>query len=287
MRMLPSFVLLAAVLPAQPAGDVSTRAVVERAAFYVKAYQEQLTSVLADERYTQQLVQQVPFDHKMPRTRTLTSELFFMFAPAGDAWMAIRDVVEVDGRVVDARPDLREALRLLPAREVARKFKDYNSRFNLGRTYRNFNEPTLSLLVLDAEHRGRFSFDRRKVEGRGDAALVTLAFTEKERPTLIRDLNHGSVFSKGELTVEAQTGRIRRAVLTATIGPVKLLLTTTYAHDGRLGMWVPASFREQYEYGVAANDAKERLTSGQEYEHILCEAIYTNYRRFETSVRIK
>src|ERR671910_3468805 len=98
--------------------------------------------------------------------------------------MARRDVIELDGIAIDGRPDLGEALRLLPAGEVARKFKDSNSRFNLGRTYRNFNEPTLSLLVLDDEHRRRFSFDRKKVERSGDAVLVTLAFKEKERPTL-------------------------------------------------------------------------------------------------------
>jgi hypothetical protein len=279
--------LLAVALMTQPVGDVSTRAVVGRAAAYLKAYQQQLTSVLADERYTQQLIDQIPSATNMPRARTMRSELFFMFAPAGDAWMAIRDVIEIDGHPVASRPDLREALQVLPAPDVARKFKDYNSRFNLGRTYRNFNEPTLSLLVLDDEHRGRFSFDRKRVERDGDTTLVTLAFTERERPTLIRDLKQGSVFSKGELIVEAETGRIRKAVLTGKIGPVKVQVTTSYAYDTRLDLWVPATFREQYEYGVAANDAKARLESGAEYENILCEATYTNYRRFETSVRIR
>ena len=285
--MLFLFGLIGGALSAQASAEVSTRAIVNRAAAYVKAYQAELTSILADERYTQRLVDQMPYDQTMPRARTMSSELFFMFAPAGDAWMAIRDVITVDGHRLANRPDLREALRLLPAAQVARKFKDYNSRFNLGRTYRNFNEPTLSLLVLDDEHRHRFSFDRKKVERSSDSVLVTLSFRERERPTLIRDLKLGNVFSRGELIVEADTGRIRRAELTARIDPVNLHLTTTYSHDMRLGIWVPATFREQYQYGVASNDAKARLESGGDYEHVLCEATYTNYRRFETSVRIK
>jgi hypothetical protein len=285
--MLCVFMLLAAAVSAQPAPEVSTRDAVDRAAAYVKAYQAELTSILADEGYTQRIVDQIPLVQGMPRARTTRSELFFMFAPGGEAWMAIRDVIDVDGHAVANRPDLREALRLLPAGDVARKFKDYNSRFNLGRTYRNFNEPTLSLLVLDDEHRSRFSFDRKKVERSGGTVLVTLAFRERERPTLIRDLKQGSVFSRGELTVEADTGRSRRAVLSAKIGPVSLELTTTFVHDPRLGIWVPATFRERYEYGVASNDAKARLDSGADYEQILCEATYSNYRRFETSVRIK
>jgi len=285
--MLTLYALIGSALFAPPAADVSTRAVVDRAVAYVRAYQEQLTSVLADERYMQRVVHQTPSDPSTPRQRTMRSELFFMFARGGDGWMAIRDVVEIDGHAVDNRPDLRDALRRLPPGDVAQTFKDYNSRFNLGRIYRNFNEPTLSLLVFDGEHRRRFSFDRKRVEQSGDMALVTLAFTERERPTLIRDVNNRRVFSKGEVIVEAATGRIRQAVLTATIGPLRVQLTTIYAHDARLGMWVPATFHEQYEYGLPASDAKAHHESGAQYETIVCEAAYINYRRFETSVRIK
>jgi len=268
------------VAPAQTL-DMSTRAVVDRAAAYVKAYQRELTSVLADEVYMQDIVVQIPADPKMPRMRTLQSEVFFMFAPANHDWMAIRDVVAVDGKPVGDRPDITEALRTLPARDVAATFKKYNSRFNIGRTFRNFNEPTLSLLVLDDQHRHRFSFDRKRVEN----DLVTLAFTEKDSPTLIFDLKRGRVFSKGELIVEARTGRVRRTVLNAKISDVKLQLTTEYSPDKRLGIWVPTVFREQYEYGVATSDSLS--IDRAEYENILCEAKYSNYRRFETTVRIR
>jgi hypothetical protein len=286
--MLLLFALIGVALSGQPAPEVSEREIVERAAAYVRSYQQQLTSILADELYSQQILEQTPYDKETPRTRLTKSELFFMFAPAGDGWMAIRDVMSINGRPVGNRPDLREALRLLPATDVAQKFKDYNSRFNLGRIYRNFNEPTLSLLVLDDRHRHRFSFDQKRVERSGDVTLVTLAFTERQTPTLIRDLKLGHVFSRGELIVDAATGLIRRATLSASIGPVKIELTTTYAADVRLDMWVPVTFREQYEHGVSAGDSRTRLLNTRsEYESIICEATYTNYRRFETAVRIR
>jgi hypothetical protein len=265
------------------APDTSTRAVVRAAAAYVAEYQRQLTSVIADETYTQEVVEQAPRQPQAPISRSLRSEVFFMFAPAGRVWMAIRDVMALDGQPVADRRDVKEALRRLPAREVAAAFKEYNSRFNIGRTFRNFNEPTLSLLVLDDLHRERFSFDRRRVERIEDAVLVTLAFTERDTPTLIHDLKRGRVFSKGELVIEAATGRIRRAVLTGRIQDVQLELTTVYAPEPRLDMWVPAVFREQYRHGVAPRTVDSR----SEYEHILCEAKYTNYRRFETGVRIR
>jgi hypothetical protein len=267
----------AAVAVAGRQHEVSTRTLVDRAAGYVAQYQQQLTRVVADERYAQDILEQRPPDPAMPRTRVLRSEVFFMFAPGRGDWMAIRDVMAVDGQALTDRPDVRQALRTLPARDVAAMLKAHNSRFNIGRTLRNFNEATLSLLVLDDEHRHRFAFDRRRVERAADGSFVaTLTFRERERPTLIRDVKHGQVFSRGELTVDVETGHVRRAVLTATIGPRRLELTTLYAPEPRLAIWVPERFREGYEH-------RDR----REYERIVCEATYTNYRRFETSVRIK
>lgn len=279
LAILASATLVFAVgANAQPP-DTSTRAVVAAAAAYVKAYQNQLTSVIADETYTQRIIDQVPRDPEIPPARTLTSEIFFMVA--GDGWMTIRDVMAVDGRAREDRPVLEEELKRLPPTQVADSFKTYNSRFNLGRTFRNFNEPTLSLLVLDDEHRSRFSFDRTTLVVRaGGRPIVVLSFTEKQRPTLIRDVTYGPVYSKGELDIEAGSGTIRRARLTASVGPMRVELTTTYEPDERLGIWVPVSFREHYLAGRRRGSLTER-------EEIVCEATYDNYRRFETSIRIK
>lgn len=274
--------------------DLSTSGVVRVAAEYVKTYQEQLAFLIADEAYTQQVRTQIP-DDRGPKGRTMKSELFFMFTPADRGWMSIRDVIEVDRKPVEGRPDLRAALETLPAAQVAGTFKAYNSRFNIGRIQRNFNEPILSLLVLDARYVSNFTFDRRRVDRTADGPLVTVTFTEKTGPTLIRDLQLRPVFSKGEFVIEAATGRVRRAQLGVTIGSVTLELTTTYAPEERLGLWVPVHFRERYEEGVSlsvgARTPREapqaRLDAATSYEEIVCEAKYTNYRRFEATARIK
>jgi hypothetical protein len=260
-----------------PYAEDSTADVVNAAAAYVVEYQRQLTSVIADEVYTQTIVRQVPPDDT-PRSRRMDSEVFFMFAPGTRMWMAIRDVLALDGSAIADRPEIRTALNTRSASEVAASFKTYNSRFNLGRTVRNFNEPTLGLLPLDSMHRQRFSFKRTATERTGNDLLVTIAFSEKETPTLIRDVKHGRVFSKGEWLVHAGTGRIQRAIFEAKTSEVKVRLTTTYGPEERLGMWVPTLFREEYEHG----DARSR-----ESELVVCEASYRNYRRFETSVRVK
>ena len=145
--------------------DLSVAGVVRVAAAYVKAYQEQLTFLIADEAYTQQIRSQIP-DDRTPKARTMKSEVFFMFTPANGDWMAIRDVIEVDRKPITGRQDIKTALGTLPAAQVAGASKASNSRFNIGRTQRNFNEPILSLLVLDARYLPNFTFERRACRAR-------------------------------------------------------------------------------------------------------------------------
>jgi hypothetical protein len=260
--------------------DLST--VLSAAAAYVKDYQTKLTSIIAEETCTQQIVTQVPHDPNAPRLRRLTGEMFFMFVPNGE-WMAIRDVIRVDGQPVPNRPVILDELQRLPVHDVADTFMKHNSRFNLGRTFRNFNEPTLVLHVLTDAHRPRFSFERKRVDRRGNAPLVTVAFAEAPGPTsLIRDLARGAVASAGELTIEAGSGRIHRGMLTAKVGPVSLQLITEFALDTRLEIWVPVRFRERYELGTPPSSLESYL----EYEDAIGEAKYTNFRRFQTGSRI-
>jgi hypothetical protein len=281
-----------AVLPAmtqRPPEVTSVDAVVTAAAAYVKNYQRALTTVLADEDYQQQVVMQSPLDRSMPRTRRLRSEVFFMFAPASGDWMAMRDVISIDGTAVTERPNLREALRTLPPVEVARTFKSYNSRFNLGKASRNFNEPTLSLLLLDDRYRSSFRFTRKSVQRRADGIWVTIGFAESPGPqTLVRDLSQQPVISKGEFLVDAATGRVGHAQMTTAFDGMTAELTTTYRPDERLAMWVPGTFEERYQSGAKISIAPDpRINLPTTYEEIRCLAKYTNYRRFEVNVIIK
>jgi hypothetical protein len=284
--------LQAAGLVARPqiaGGDpTSAEAVVEAAARYLKQYQQELTAVLADERYRQQIINQAPRVDTMPRVRTLESEVFFMFVPGAD-WMAIRDVVTQNGRALKDRPNLQEALKTLPTAVVASTFKEYNSRFNIGRIIRNFNEPTLSLLLLDDRYRSNLTIERKKVSRDGSDVWVTLAVTEaSDEDTLIHSLAQRPIRSRGEYEVEARTGRIRKAQLTATFDSVVVELTTDFALDPRLDILVPTRFVEYYSSkpsNAAVGDP--RSSTEQHIEEIRCDSTYTNYRRFEVKVIIR
>jgi hypothetical protein len=167
--------------PANPP-DTSPKAVVAAASRYLEEYTTKLAYVVADETYMQET-----FASEGVRTasRLMKGELFLTFLKADRAWIAVHDVAEVDGEPV---PD-RQALQMLIARgatssvvaEVARQ----NARWNLGRIERNFNEPTLALMVLDKERAGNFNFARKAVETVDGVTLVTLTFTERGRPTIV------------------------------------------------------------------------------------------------------
>ena len=276
MRAALALLLAAAVWPqaAQPVDPL-----IDAAATYVRAYQQQLTAVVADEAYVQEIKAQRPLDRGMPRKRRLKSEIFFMFAGPQD-WLAIRDVVELEGHPVPDRQDLRASMSSISSPAVAHQLKKYSSRFNLGRVVRNFNEPTLGLLVLDDRHRGRFAFERLRTERGKGGELVTFRFTERRPPTLVWNLKLEPVFSSGQITIHAPTGRVVQTMLNINVEPVEMTLTTTYGENTRLGMWVPVRFGEHYRDGTATADSTP-------FEVIVCEARYANYRRFEVSTRIR
>ena len=271
----------------------STDPVLQRAADYVRQYQAALTSVVATEEYSQQVAERHPPDARLPRTRLLKSEVFFLYIEGYD-WMTVRDVRTVDGTELPARRSVQDYLTEYAPRELALQFKQDNSRFNLGRTFRNFNEPTLALLVLDDRYRSRFMFERKDTRQTSGVAVTTFAFEETAEPTLIRDSSGGFVFASGELVVESATGRVVNTVLKVEPDGVRMTLSTDYVYDERLDMLVPSRFREHYVNGVrpadprpvpGARQAQRQLRSF--YEELVCEATYSNFQRFEVRTRFK
>jgi hypothetical protein len=279
-RRLAVPVFLGAALACAAAGaqdqriDTSPRAVVAAAVRYVADYQQQFAFLIADEHYTQT---RLAPDGKPYEERRMIGELFLTYVAADRDWIAVHDVAEVNGRPVADRDDLRALLQQgAEVRGVAGRVAARNAAFNIGKVIRNFNEPTLALRVLDDDALRRFSFDRRAVEGSGEDTVVTLSFRERGRPTIVRGDRARDLESRGELAIEAATGRIRRTLFEVSDGPLRARLETVYAHEPRLDLWVPTTFTERYD-----------LSRPGEKETVLCEAKYTDYRRFLTRGRIK
>lgn len=256
---------------APPQSETSTRALVAAAARYVNKYQQEFAFLIADESYSQTRTD--AGGHT--QNRVLRSEFFLTYLPADNEWVAVRDVLDVDGQPVANREELRTLLakggeiRGLISQVIAR-----NARYNIGSTTRNFNEPTLPLLLVGEKRVNDVKFDRRAVEREGGDTVAVLAFEERGRPTLVRGPN-GSLPAKGEIVLEPGTGIVRKTTFELDRPGTKVRLTTTYARDPKLDLWLPDIFTERYE--------SENPIS----EVVLCEAKYSNYRRFEVTGRIK
>jgi len=271
--MLALAVLAGATLPAQSAPDLSPKALAEAGTRYVEDYAAKMMFVVGDETYFQET-----FDSADHRTgsRMMKGELFLTFLPADRTWIAVHDIEEVDGEPVPDRQELPALLARGALTSVVADVVRHNAHFNIGRIERTFNEPTLPLLVLDKSHVRNFAFSRKQVETDGDATLVTLDFVEKDRPTLVVSRAGTPLYARGELVIEAGTGRVRATHIQFKDGGITADLTTRYARDVRLDLWLPSVFSERYE---GTPDGLKEIDTGH--------ASYGNFKRFETSGHIK
>jgi hypothetical protein len=257
-----------AAAPSQP----STKTIVAAVAKYVADYQKTFAFLLSDETYVQRTFAD---SGRQTAERTMHGEFFLTYLPADGAWIAVHDVADVDGVPVPDRQNLQALLRTGHVTQVARDVADRNARFNIGGIERNINEPTLPLLIFDEGRTRNFTFSRKDVRDEDGVTVATLAFSERDRPTLVHSPAGAPVYAQGTLLVETGTGRIRQTQIQFKDGAMHATLATTYAPDDTLGLWVPAVFTERYESTRRPRD----LTT--------CEARYTNYRRFDVTGRIK
>jgi hypothetical protein len=255
--------------PAADRPDLSVKSLVSAASKYVARYEQEFAFLLAEEASSQVRMRGTA----TIESRKLISEFFLTFLPADDEWVAVRDVQTVNGEPVPRRDDLRTLLATKGEfRGLIAQIVDRNARYNIGVT-RNFNEPTLPLLLLETKRVSEVKFERGPVVQDGDVTLVTLLFAERSRPTLVRGPD-GSMPATGELVVEAGTGVIRRTRFDLDRAGVKVRLSTNYAREPRLHLWLPDTFTERYETSATG-------------ELVVCEASYSNYRRFEVNARIR
>jgi hypothetical protein len=276
-------VALACVLgPAGPREQPDLKTLLHRAGEYAVGYHDRFTALVADEDY----VQRTGPDPRRPpmgrslveKQRTLKSEYVIVRDFAGEgSWVGVRDVIEVDGEPAPDRGRLHALLEdtSRPLTSRLRALADLEARYNIGDVYRTINVPTLPLefLLPDRQPRFRFKAGGRATLDGADAWRVS--FDERERPTIIRSPNGKNVPSRGTFWLDPETGAVLRSELQVTPGAglaVQAVIIVSYTRNARLDMLLPEDMNEMY-----------FTRAGRIEGH----ATYSNYRRFETDVRIK
>jgi len=282
MRVTASIVIIGAlsVVIATPAraDGLSLKDVMRRAAAYVQSYGDLASIVVATEHYEQTLSTPVQAG---VQERSIVADFAIVRAEAYHVWLGFRDVYEVDGyRIPDRADRLVDVLTGAQGTfEEARRINDESARYNIGRIERNFNVPTTALFFFTPDNLDRFKFSVRDRSG----PVWEIAFRESARPTLIRTPEGKSIPSTGTVWVDAATGTIVRTHLTVKdfIDPGSSRgghaeLDVTYRRVDALAMWLPAIMTESYVADVRPG-----------WTEVTGRAEYSNYRRFQTSARVK
>lgn len=270
---------LAVLLPLAGMGTVavhsrgpSARDIAERAAQYVRGYDRRLLELVGEERYEQSSHERRGGRPGTVVVRRTRSTLGWVHLPGLSDTVAVRDVLEVDGRIVQHASRLQRLLQAPGAGLEAnvRTLLDEGAAYNLSPGSRNINFPTFPLVYL--RHAGRERI-RWKSGGR-DGPRVIVSFEERGRPTIVRS-DIGNLPGRGRFWVHEATGRVERAECRIRRGEMSYELNVTFSPDDRLGIWLPDRMEDVYEQSTT-----------DRYVRVGGEATYSEYRRFETAGRV-
>jgi hypothetical protein len=268
---------LAAGARAQVAPNL--KAVMERAQDYIAAYEEQLGTLIGEEEYNQTAI----WDASRPgglrvgsRRRRLISD--FLLVRVGETWFGARNVQRVDlARIEGKRADFGGILRESPQSIVQhlKELSDSNTRYNIGDFIRTFNVPTFPLTILHRSNFARFTFEKGPERKIDNVMTWEVRFSEVVHPTLIRDLKGRDQTERGRFWIDPDSGRILKTenLIDAQTDGIraKVRFVVTYKPSAKLNMLVPDTMQENYD---------------SEYHHVEGFATYSNFRRFETEVKL-
>jgi hypothetical protein len=283
---LPFF---ASTLAAQAVRTPSLEDVVTRAGQYAVDYGRALTSVLAEETYTQRLVWRR--GKGALQERRLRSEIAFVRLIESTEWLAFRNVLTVDDVAIpysDGRLErlFQDSHRSLLAQ--ARLIAGESARHNIGPITREINVPTMALHFVHPAHRSNCRFEKEGEEYLDGERVWIVRFKERDRGGLISRADGRNLPGEGRLWIAPADGRVVRSELVVKDfvrggGDSKVAIHVTWRRDVPLDLWVPVEMREHYEgpwFAMSSPRQRERY----DIEGV---ATYSHYRRFTVDVRIR
>ena len=271
----------------QVAEAPSLAAVLAAAGQYVTQFRDQLSGIVAEERYRQRastpsLTTKGFLDSRV-RRRELRSDFLLVLPEGTDRFVEYRDVFEVDGQPVRDRQERLTGLFLTPSRSTLAQMQAItmeSARYNLGLITRTLNTPTLALVLLYPDYQPRVTFSRTtdttpsldlNMDDQGHSTdLWTIEFAENGVETLVSGQRGTFLPAKGRFWIEATSGTVVASELVVKDPDVSALVDVRYALEPDIGVRVPVEMRERY---------SDRYGSRVEGT-----ASYSNFRRFQVEV---
>ena len=255
--------LLACSLQAR---EATLAEVLARAGRYVTEFERQLSGIVAEEQYAQEVRRFGRGAGRLvnPMRIELRSDLLLVRGAPAAAWVQFRDVFEVDGSPVRARTErLTELFATNPPSRDAqiRKILAESSRYNIGDIERNINAPLLALQFLEPANQPRFRFKRTAERQpttvaepagpdgafRVSVEMWAIQYEERQKPTIIRTTTRKDLPSRGRFWIDPATGQVLMSELVAADRAVRATIDVSYQSEPLVGMLVPVEMRERYE----------------------------------------
>src|SRR5262245_228593 len=266
-RAVSMVLTAAAVLAAPPAGaqEPSIAAVLERAGEYVTSFQRQLSGVVAEETYIQDVREPLPSGagprapmRGGPTHRELKSDLLLVKPEKADRWIQFRDVFEVDGKPIRDRSERLMKLFVEPTAATADRAEQIvteSARYNIGNVVRTINVPVFALLILDPQRQEHFRFSRADKGGPALPIGRDLAVPDGTWVIRYEETGHGTMItttfgrdlpSRGRFWIDPSTGRVLMSELVAEDTLVAGTVIVRYQQDVLGELLVPVLMRERY-----------------------------------------
>jgi hypothetical protein len=248
MRMRSAAGLLAVTLLCSGRAEAQAPRVEElldRATAYVQRFFNEYTNVVAEEHYIQET--SVP-----RRKRVLRSDFLLVRYPSAVAWMAFRDVFEVDGKPVRVQDDRLTRLFVDPPRDVLARASDIareGARYNLW-DIGTLNKPLAAMAFLQSDYRTRFRFTVAGLEKSLGQDVRTVRFQEFKQPTILRSNSNADILSRGLVWIDEKTGRVVKTELEVGASRFPPEIVTLYKFNDELGINVPVEMRDWYPDGA-------------------------------------
>jgi hypothetical protein len=263
-----------------PAQEPTLNEVLKRSASYVAEFRKQLSGIVAEETYRQEITNTSRIGGgpaSANAVRTLRSDFLLVKPSDADRHVELRDVFEVDGAPVrDRTSRLEQLLRDPTAGLRIGEIIDASARYNIGRVRRTINTPLMALMFLDAANQERFEFKHlekarpvftdARDSASNDAAVFrastemwNVEYAERRRPTIIKAPNGDNRAARGRFWIDPTNGRVMISELIVDGGGVIATVTVSYQSEPLMGFLVPVEMRESYlRY-------PERITGRAEY----------------------
>ncbi len=256
------------------AQDPSFLEVMRRVHEFVVGYEDDLSTLVAEEHYEQQVLDE---DGIIEQRRILASDYWVFQILPEESWFAVRDVYEVDGQSVRERTDrLPEPFRLAPgedAFERALAIGNESARFNIGDVVRTINVPTFALAFLRPNSRERMHFVKLG-EGHHVDGVSTWVIGYREvldgGRTFITTPDGTNLLTRGRFWIDPTSGRVVQSELITGDGRIgrTARITVRYQPNAGVGLWVPVEMKEVY----------ESTDPGRRFPLVVGTATYANHQ---------